>query len=501
MSKEDGISPTVGVIVMVAITVALGVVIGTVALDLGGSTEESVQAGVDIQQTDTGEYQVQWQTAGNAEELQVLVNGSELDNATLSSPGESVTVAVSDGDTISVTGSSGDSKTQVSSTTASSGSTSTPTVTDSPETTLSSSTSGDTYKQGSSVSVDYTVTNESDSEKDISMNLDVDNGVGQVDSTTESTVSSDETRTGSLTWSVPSGQSPGEYTLTVSGGGDTSTTVVTVEELVFSTPSDSAPSDLNQVHNNMSGSGTSADPYVITNDQELQAMRVEPNSHYELANNIDASKTDQWNSGKGYYPIQGNSGSFSGTLDGNGYVIDGLYMDRDTDYAGLIGFLDGTIKNVGIINGDFTNGGNVGGIAGDSDGGSIENVYFRGSIVSQSDEYSGGIVGTQGQGAEIRNAYTAGSVQTNGTNGASGGIAGANSCNSCGSATMENTYSSMSVSADRSDQLAAYNYGTISGSAGLSESEMKGSSAETNMSNLDFVNMWKTVSGDYPELR
>jgi PKD repeat protein len=60
--------------------------------------------------------------------------------------------------------------------------------------------------------------------------LDVSDGVGQVDSTTESTVSSGETRTGSLTWDVPSDQETGEYTLTTSGGGETDSTTVEIQE-------------------------------------------------------------------------------------------------------------------------------------------------------------------------------------------------------------------------------------------------------------------------------
>jgi FlaG/FlaF family flagellin (archaellin) len=497
MSKEDGISPTMGVIVMVAITVALGVVIGTVALDLGGSTEESVQAGVDIQQQGDGEYQIQWQTAGNAEELQVLVNGNELENATLSNPGDSTTISVSEGDTISVSGTSGDSTTQVSSTTASSGNTSTPTVTSSPGTTLSSSTSGDTYKQGGSVSMDYTVTNESNSEKDISMSLDVDNGVGQVDSTTESTVSSDETRTGSLTWSVPSGQSPGEYTLTVSGGGELTTKTITIEKLEMSTTHNSAPSDYSAVLSNTAGTGTSSDPHIITNDHELQAIHSDPSAHYEIANDIDASGTVNWNGGKGFEPLS-RYYNFDGSIDGNGYEIHGLYINRqDSTWGnvGLVGSNAGTIKNIGLVNADLHGGSSTtGGIASRNEG-LLENVYVKGVVDGNDD--TGGITGNND--GTIRQAYTTGTV--NGGSG-TGGIA---SSNSDSGNLIEYTYSSATIqpgSYDPGDPICPYNtHGTITGSSGLSESEMTGDSAKTNMSNFDFTNTWKTVDGDTPKLQ
>jgi hypothetical protein len=92
------------------------------------------------------------------------------------------------------------------------------------------------------VTVNYEVTNNTDSETDMTITLDVSDGVGEADSVTETAVSSDETRSGTLEWDVPSDQENGDYTLTVSGGGETSTSTVSIVEPINPTV-DSSDSD------------------------------------------------------------------------------------------------------------------------------------------------------------------------------------------------------------------------------------------------------------------
>jgi hypothetical protein len=52
--------------------------------------------------------------------------------------------------------------------------------------------------------------------------------------------------------------------------------------------------------------------------------------NYYLTQDIDASATSGWNGGAGFVPIT----SFTGTLDGNGYKITGMYQNRN-DLGGL----------------------------------------------------------------------------------------------------------------------------------------------------------------------
>lgn len=65
------------------------------------------------------------------------------------------------------------------------------------------------------------------------------------------------------------------------------------------------------------GGGTKADPYIITNAQELDAVRNNLEAHYILNNDIDLT-------GVVFLPIGNNTTPFKGTFNGNGKKISGL---------------------------------------------------------------------------------------------------------------------------------------------------------------------------------
>lgn len=101
----------------------------------------------------------------------------------------------------------------------------------------------------------------------------------------------------------------------------------------------------------------------------------------------DASKLKVWK------PIGKKSNPYKGTFDGNGHIICGLYYDGTMDgtFGGLFGIIasDGIVKNVGVTDSYFRSPkGYVGGICGINNGG-IFNVFFRGSV--SSDSYVAGI--------------------------------------------------------------------------------------------------------------
>ena len=97
------------------------------------------------------------------------------------------------------------------------------------------------------------------------------------------------------------------------------------------------------------------------------------NVHFKLSNNIDltsylAAGGAGHNDGAGWNPIGNASNKFSGTLNGAGFKITGLWINRSgTDYIGLFGNADGAnISNLGIeIAASGVSGGNyLGGLAG-----------------------------------------------------------------------------------------------------------------------------------------
>ena len=153
------------------------------------------------------------------------------------------------------------------------------------------------------------------------------------------------------------------------------------------------------------GSGTPADPYQITNVEQLQEMEDILDAHYVIMNDIDASDTENWNNGNGFDPIGTQNFPFMGTLDGNGYTIDGLYINRpDEDFVGLFGYiLNSTeIINLNIYNVYIIGNKYIGALSGFFEFRNslssclIDNCSITGDVISDSDyyhSYIGGIIG------------------------------------------------------------------------------------------------------------
>ncbi len=87
---DRGVSPVIGVILMVAITVILAAVIASFVLGFGDDVTQNVQAGADISQNDDNTGTVTWISEGSADELTVSAEGETI--STLSSVGDSVEI-------------------------------------------------------------------------------------------------------------------------------------------------------------------------------------------------------------------------------------------------------------------------------------------------------------------------------------------------------------------------------------------------------------------------
>jgi hypothetical protein len=133
----------------------------------------------------------------------------------------------------------------------------------------------------------------------------------------------------------------------------------------------------------MDGSGTETDPYIITNAEELQAMRDDLSAYYELGNDIDACDTQNWNGGAGFEPIGNGTTAFTGSLDGKMHTITGLYINRGAgEYIGLVGFaLNGAeISNVGLADADITGFKKVGALVGKNDNSTVSCCWSSGIV-------------------------------------------------------------------------------------------------------------------------
>ena len=265
------------------------------------------------------------------------------------------------------------------------------------------------------------------------------------------------------------------------------------------------------VSNPETGGGTKDDPFTIPSLNTLEYYRDKINSNgtygdskqysyasanYELTANIDMSA--KYGEGKGenganvsWTPID----NFTGTFDGNGYTISGLYavdaglfrsigengVVKDLTVSGEVTGNSGSgiggiaNENYGKITGctnkcdvnnigfghtggvvgtnhgtvtDCTNTGSIttgsdtnsigGGIAGSSDGGRISKCYNKGSV--ESVYYTGGIAGRIYNGGSVESCYNTGAVTGNSIYSPSaGGIVG------LGGGVVSNCYNSGAV--------------------------------------------------------
>ena len=142
----------------------------------------------------------------------------------------------------------------------------------------------------------------------------------------------------------------------------------------------------------------------ITNCTELQNMQNDLTADYIILNNIDCSETSTWNAGAGFDPVGTFDPSsvltFSGSLNGNGYTITGLTINRPTeDYVGLFGYLrmnGKTISNLNFVNPTISGKKSVGIVAGQGDTGgtfSIADIAITGGSITATSYYVGGVIG------------------------------------------------------------------------------------------------------------
>jgi len=156
---------------------------------------------------------------------------------------------------------------------------------------------------------------------------------------------------------------------------------------------------------------------------DLDAVRDNLAGHHTLINDLDSTTagydelaSPTANGGYGWEPIggnyQGGVGRFVGTLDGRGYEICDMSINRpDKQHVGAFGAVGrrGVVKNVGAVNINVTGRDNVGALVGSNYEGTVRDSYSTGSVAG--DNVVGGLVGLNG--GTIANCYATGSVTGN----------------------------------------------------------------------------------------
>ena len=172
--------------------------------------------------------------------------------------------------------------------------------------------------------------------------------------------------------------------------------------LVTSTPLTPAFADGGAVSlQSESGEGRALEPaadgkYYISTAEQLEEFAKLVNDDGETTANAVLTDDIDLNN-QPWYPIGSDSSRYTGTFDGNGKTISGLYINSSSDnYQGLFGYVGtgGTVQNLsvsGSVKGDDY----VGGVVGYNNGGTVTGCIFSGSgsVSVTGSYYVGGVVG------------------------------------------------------------------------------------------------------------
>ena len=212
------------------------------------------------------------------------------------------------------------------------------------------------------------------------------------------------------------------------------------------------------------GDGSYEEPYKIETAAQLDEIRNRLSSHFKLENDIDLTAYlasggaghAKWGD-EGWMPIGYQEAPFTGTLDGDGYKITGLWINRAIGVSalnnniGLFGFVQtaaavsnpgpffnpniftSTFRNLGVVISEAGISGRhyVGGLAGNIEGAHVSdnfivsNCYTTGGKVQGIDWGVGGLIGRlEYNSVKIRNCYSTCDVTSNTTSARVGGLIG-----------------------------------------------------------------------------
>lgn len=218
------------------------------------------------------------------------------------------------------------------------------------------------------------------------------------------------------------------------------------------------------------GTGTQADPYLISNGEELAYLSAQVASgnafagkYVTLAANLDMGNV-------AFTPIGSDARRFAGSFDGAYHTIDNLLVSQTTDYAGLFGCLDtGAAVRRLTVRGSISGRGYVGAIAGQADSATIEACANYATVTGTSRNV-GGIVGRlNGKSAARSTVLRCANFGTisNGTNNFSAGIVGTayyttlSECYNVGSATGNRVGGILGQTDSNTTVTSCYNAGAI----------------------------------------
>jgi WD40 repeat protein len=174
------------------------------------------------------------------------------------------------------------------------------------------------------------------------------------------------------------------------------------------------------------GTGEPNDPYLVYTAEQMNTIGADPNDwdkNFVLTSDIDMSSVID------YRPV----GLFTGSFDGQGYIVQNLTIDANATggnyHLGLFGKagLGSQVANLGMVNVTVIGGDSsryVGGLCGSNEG-AIFNCYTSGTVSGA--QMLGGLCGWNESSGTISNCYATGSVTSGSLGNYIGGLCGGNS--------------------------------------------------------------------------
>ena len=159
-------------------------------------------------------------------------------------------------------------------------------------------------------------------------------------------------------------------------------------------------------------------------------------------------------------PIGTSDVPYTGTFDGKGYTISGLYFNNPTSYyVGLFGCIgaNGKISNVGVLDSYFQFSARGGGVCGKNNNGELHNCSNSSTVICNMQDGTGGVCGFNIKGT-VRDCKNTGSVRGKAI---LGGVCGVNSYGTITNCFNEGTVS-VTVTSSNVGGVCGNNYsGTI----------------------------------------
>ena len=265
------------------------------------------------------------------------------------------------------------------------------------------------------------------------------------------------------------------------------------------------------------GNGTSGNPYQIASLENLSwiaSNTVNWNKYYLQTANINASITSSWFSGAGWAPIGNSTTKFTGSYNGNGHTIDGLFINRPlTNWIGLFGVTNGAvIDSIGITNANIIGDTGVGGLVGANwFYSTVSKCYSSGSIKGK--QCIGGLVGRNDY-SPVSNSYSTASINGNSAIGGLVGLTDFSAVSNCYSTgnVSGSIYSPGGLVGDNSSLSTVSNsfwdtqtsgQGTSAGGTGITTVEMKTPITFSLVGWDDTGTIWKiggSINNGYPFL-